>query len=67
MIVLALGQSNYFHSKLRMLIPALIFLVPPARAPAETGPRSAAVVLGCACLFGSWYGAYMLTAWRYAI
>ncbi|MEU6251170.1 hypothetical protein [Streptomyces sp. NPDC047043] len=37
-IVLALGQSNYFHSKLRMLVPALIFLVPPARALAETRP-----------------------------
>jgi hypothetical protein len=66
-IVLALGQSNYFHSKLRMLVPALIFLIPLARALAEAGTRTAVTVCAGASLFGCWYGAYMLTVWPSAI
>ncbi|MCY0932536.1 hypothetical protein OTB20_41735 [Streptomyces sp. H27-H1] len=64
---LTLGQSNFYHSKLRLLIPALIFLIPVARAIARTGNRTTALTLGAATLFGCWYGAYMLTAWPYAI
>ncbi|MFF7183469.1 hypothetical protein [Streptomyces sp. NPDC008121] len=66
-VVLALGQSNYYHSKLRLLIPALIFLVPLARAISRTSNRTAAITLTAAALFGCWYGAYMLTTWHYAI
>jgi hypothetical protein len=66
-LVIALGQSNYYHCKLRMLIPALIFLVPLARALAEARTRTTVAVLTGACLFGCWYGAYILTTWAYAI
>ncbi|WP_231633314.1 hypothetical protein, partial [Streptomyces clavuligerus] len=66
-VVLTLGQSNYYHSKLRLIVPALVFLVPPALALARARTRTAVAVLAAATLFGSWYGAHMLTVWRYAI
>ncbi|MGW1865814.1 hypothetical protein ACWCPS_09645 [Streptomyces mauvecolor] len=66
-LVLTLGQSNYYHSKLRLVVPALIFLIPLARALSHARPRTTVIVLTAASLFGSWYGAYMLTSWQYAI
>ncbi|MER5766898.1 hypothetical protein [Streptomyces sp. NPDC001985] len=66
-LVLTLGQSNYYHSKLRLLIPAVLFLVPLAQALARAGTRTVVVSLTAATLFGSWYGAHMLTSWKYAI
>lgn len=66
-LITALGQSNFYHSKLRLLIPALIFLIPAARALARARTSTTVLTLTAAALFGSWYGAYMLTKWRYAI
>ncbi|GAA4776879.1 hypothetical protein GCM10023329_27160 [Streptomyces sanyensis] len=66
-VVLALGQSNYYHCKLRMLAPAVLFLLPPARALAAARPRTAAAAAGGAALFGTWYGASMLATWPYAV
>ncbi|MEU1815634.1 hypothetical protein ABZ543_10615 [Streptomyces roseifaciens] len=66
-VVLTLAQSNYSHSKLRLLIPAVLFLVPVARALAAARTRTAVTVLCAATLFGCWYGAFMLTVWKYAI
>ncbi|MFI1890617.1 hypothetical protein [Streptomyces jumonjinensis] len=66
-LVLTLAQSNYYHSKLRLLIPAVVFLLPFARSLSRAGKRGLALGLTAATLFGSWYGAYMLTSWRYAI
>ncbi|MFI6285025.1 hypothetical protein ACIBCM_09745 [Streptomyces sp. NPDC051018] len=67
MLVLTLAQSNFYHSKLRLLIPAMVFLLPFARALSRARTRSAALALVAATLFGCWYGAHMLTSWRYAI
>ncbi|GGT17109.1 hypothetical protein [Streptomyces purpureus] len=67
MLVITLGQSNFYHSKLRLLIPTLLFLVPAARALARANRRTAITVLTGATLFGCWYGAHMVTVWRYAI
>jgi len=66
-LLLTLGQSNYYHSKLRLLIPALVFVIPVARALARVRTATAIITLAVATLFGSWYGAYMLTVWHYAI
>ncbi|CAM5342813.1 hypothetical protein [Streptomyces abikoensis] len=66
-VVLTLAQSNYSHSKLRLLIPAVLFLLPAARALAAARTRTAVTVLCAATLFGCWYGAFMLTVWKYAI
>ncbi|MFC1401689.1 MULTISPECIES: hypothetical protein [Streptacidiphilus] len=66
-VVLTLCQSNYYHSKLRLLLPALVFLVPLARSIARTRSRTAVLTLAAATVFGCWYGAYMITVWSYAI
>jgi hypothetical protein len=66
-VILTLCQSNYYHSKLRLLLPALVFLVPLARSIARTRTRTAVLTLAVATLFGCWYGAYMITVWGYAI
>ncbi|MCD9141033.1 hypothetical protein [Streptomyces albireticuli] len=66
-VVLTLAQSNYSHSKLRLLVPAVLFLLPAARALARATDRTVAVSLTAATLFGCWYGAYMVTVWQYAI
>lgn len=66
-LALTLGQSNYYRSKLRLLVPALLGLLPVAVASGRTRPRTALVVLGALALFGTWYGALMVTVWPYAV
>ncbi len=65
--VLTVGQTNYYHSKLRLLVPALLTLAPAARAMAEANPRRVIPAVTVVALFGTWFGAYMLTNWQYAI
>lgn len=66
-IVLTLGQSNYYHSKLRLLTPALIVLIPAATALARATRTSRILILAPAALFGCSYGAFMLTTWYSSI
>jgi hypothetical protein len=66
-LVLVVGQAGYYHSKPRLLVPVLVTLVPAAVVLGRARPRTAVVVLVGFGLFGLWYGAYMITAWRYAI
>ncbi|MET7302979.1 hypothetical protein [Embleya sp. NPDC005575] len=66
-LVMTLCQSNYYHSKLRLMIPTLLFFVPLATVLARAKTKTAVLVLGGMCLFGMWYGAYMLTTWHYGI
>jgi hypothetical protein len=66
-LALAIGQSGFYHSKPRLLVPALVILVPAALALARARTRTAALVLAGYALFGLWYGAYLITVWRFAI
>ncbi|WP_432986702.1 mannosyltransferase family protein [Dactylosporangium sp. CA-233914] len=66
-LVLVLGQAGYYHSKPRLLVPALLILVPPAVALGRARPRTAALVLTGLGAFGLWYGSYLITVWHYAI
>jgi hypothetical protein len=66
-LFLVLGQNGYYHSKPRLLVPVLIVLIPPALALARARTRTAALVLTGYALFGLWYGAYLITVWRFAI
>ena len=65
--VLVAGQSGYFHSKARLLVPVFALLVPAAVALGRARRPTAALVLGGYAAFGLWYGAYMITVWPYAI
>jgi hypothetical protein len=66
-LVMTLCQSNYYHSKLRLMLPTLLFFIPLAIVLGRAKTRTASLVLGGMCLFGMWYGAYMLTTWHYGI
>lgn len=64
---MGIGTEGYFHSKLRILVPALVILVPVALAMARGSLRRAVVFGGIVLGFSGWYGAYMVTVWPYAI
>ena len=66
-LVLVVGQSGYFHSKPRLLVPVLVVLLPAAVTLGRARPRTAVVALAAWALFGLWYGAHMLMIWPYAI
>jgi hypothetical protein len=66
-LALVLGQNGFYHSKPRLLVPCLVILVPAAVAIGRSRPRTAGLVLGGYALFGMWYGAYLITVWRFAI
>ncbi|MFE9659909.1 hypothetical protein [Streptomyces sp. NPDC005955] len=67
MLVMTLGQSNFYHSKLRLLVPALLLLVPLAAALGRLPRRRLVLVLSAGAVFGAWYGAHMLVVWKYAV
>jgi hypothetical protein len=66
-VVLVVGQAGFYHSKIRLLVPALVILVPLAVPLARARTRVAVLVLLGYCLAGLWYGAHMITVWRFAI
>ncbi|MFF7635429.1 hypothetical protein ACFZB9_20075 [Kitasatospora sp. NPDC008050] len=61
---LAVGRSDYPSCKPRLLVPALLFLLPGAVALARARGRVAWPIAGAALLAGSWYGAYLLAVWQ---
>jgi hypothetical protein len=66
-LVLVIGQSGFYHSKVRLLVPAILILVPAAVALARARMSTAVLALTVYAAFGLWFGAYMLTVWHYAI
>jgi hypothetical protein len=64
---LVIGQAGYYHSKPRLLVPALLTLMPAGYAAARARPRTAIAALAGYALFGLWYGAYMITVWPFTI
>lgn len=67
-LVMTCGQSNYESCKPRMVLPAAIALsVPIARSLARSRTSSVIIAVCCLITLSSWYGAYMLTTWRYGI
>ncbi len=63
----SLGQSNYYHSKPRLLVPVLLAVLPLASALARARRWNGVLALGGIAFFGCWFGVYMLTVWPYAI
>ncbi|NNJ63331.1 MAG: hypothetical protein HKP61_20845 [Dactylosporangium sp.] len=66
-LTLVLGQAGFFHSKPRLLVPVLVILLPMALALGRAKLRVAVPVLVGYAGFGLWYGAYLITVWRFAI
>jgi hypothetical protein len=64
---LVVGQAGYYHSKPRLLVPALLTLLPAGYAAARARTMPAVLGLTGYALFGLWYGAYMITVWPFTI
>ena len=65
-LVLALGQSGFHHSKPRLLLPAFPLLVGFAAILARAPRRVVVGVLALVVLVSAWYGSYNLLLSRYA-
>lgn len=66
-LAMDLGSNGLMNSKARLLLPAFVLLVPVATGLAQRRPATVAAVLGGVVLVSSWFGAYALVTWRYAV
>lgn len=66
-LVLDLGSDGLMYSKVRLMLPAFPLLIPVAIGLARRRTTTAVATAVLLVFFGSWFGAYSLTAWQYAI
>ncbi|MBP2475310.1 hypothetical protein JOF53_004182 [Crossiella equi] len=64
---LSMGSNGLMNSKARLLVPAFTLLIPVAVSLSRRRPGTMVTALGVLLLVGSWFGAYSITAWPYAI
>jgi hypothetical protein len=66
-LAMDLCSNGLMNSKARLMVPAVTLLVPVAVALAKRRTSTMVLTLCGIALFGSWFGAYSITAWGYAI
>jgi hypothetical protein len=66
-LVMDLTSNGLMNSKARLMLPAFTLLIPVALALAKRKPATTLVTLGALAVASSWFGAYALTSWGYAI
>ncbi|GGS17394.1 hypothetical protein [Actinokineospora fastidiosa] len=66
-LAMDLCSNGLMNSKARLMVPAVTLLVPVAIALARRRTSTMVATLCGVGLFGSWFGAYAITAWGYAI
>jgi hypothetical protein len=66
-LVMDLTSNGLMNSKARLMLPAFTLLVPVALALAKRGTATMVVTLCALAVASSWFGAYALTSWGYAI
>ncbi|SDD85769.1 hypothetical protein [Actinokineospora iranica] len=66
-LVMDLCSNGMMNSKVRLMVPAFTLLVPLALALAKRRTSTMVLALAAVALTGSWFGAYGVTAWGYAI
>ncbi|MGP4018374.1 hypothetical protein [Saccharopolyspora sp. 5N708] len=66
-LVLDLGSDGLMYSKVRLILPAFPLLIPVAIGLSRRRTTTAVTTAVLLVFFGSWFGAYSLTAWDYAI
>ncbi|MDR7301770.1 hypothetical protein [Haloactinomyces albus] len=66
-LVVDLGSDGLMYSKVRLLLPAFPLLLPVALGLANRRATTAVPVTALFLCFGTWFGAYSLTAWSYAM
>lgn len=65
--VLAIGTAGFPQMRGRFLLPAFVLLLPIAIGLAKRHTSTAIAAAAAFVLFGCWYSAFSLTAWRYGI
>ncbi|WP_026422914.1 membrane protein [Actinokineospora inagensis] len=66
-LVMDLCSNGLMNSKVRLMVPAFALLIPVALALAKRKRSTATLTVAAVVLTGSWFGAYAVTAWGYAI
>lgn len=66
-VVMDLGSDGLMYSKVRLLLPAFPLLLPLALGLANRRTTTAVTSTVLFACFGSWFSAYALTIWEYAI
>jgi hypothetical protein len=66
-LVMDVGSNGLMASKARLLLPAFVLLIPIALALAKRKLSTMVLTLSCLALVTSWFGAYSVTVWNYAI
>lgn len=66
-LAMDLASNGLMNSKARLMLPAFTLLIPVAVGLARRRPATAWTVLGGLAVASSWFGAYALTSWGYAI
>jgi hypothetical protein len=60
-------STGLMNTKIRLLIPAFVLLVPVALGLARRRPATAVAAVAGVALVSAWFGGYALTVWPYAI
>ncbi len=66
-LVMDLTSNGLMNSKARLMLPAFTLLIPIAIGLARRRTATVVVTLGGLAVASSWFGAYALTSWGYAI
>lgn len=66
-LAMDLFSNGLMNSKARLMVPAVTLLIPVAIGLARRRTSTMVAALCGIALFGSWFGAYSITAWGYAI
>jgi len=66
-LAMDLCANGLMNSKARLMLPAFTLLIPVALALAKRRPSTAVLTLCALAVSGSWFGAYSITSWGYAI
>jgi hypothetical protein len=66
-LLMDVGSNGMMASKARLLLPAFVLLVPIAVALAKRQTATMVLTLSGLAVVTSWFGAYAVTVWSYAI
>jgi hypothetical protein len=66
-LAMDLASNGLMNSKARLMLPAFTLLIPVATGLARRQPATMIVTVSGLAVASSWFGAYALTAWGYAI
>jgi hypothetical protein len=66
-VFMVVASAGVNYARIRFLLPGFTVLIPVAHGLANRKTRTMVAVTVSFVLFGSWFSAYALTAWKFAI